>query len=139
MGFAGLSYVGVLIAAVVSFAFGAVWYGALAKPWMAALGTTKEAIDKGGGQTPVVLALTFGAELLMAYVLAGVIGHLGAERVTLMNGIVSGALVWLGFVLTTLTVNHRYGMQTWSLTVIDGGHWLGVLVIQGAIIGWWGI
>jgi hypothetical protein len=75
----------------------------------------------------------------MAYVLAGVIGHLGAERVTLMNGIVSGALVWLGFVLTTLTVNHRYGMQTWSLTVIDGGHWLGVLVIQGAIIGWWGV
>jgi hypothetical protein len=30
-------------------------------------------------------------------------------------------------------------MQKWSLTVIDGAHWLGVLVIQGAIIGWWGV
>jgi hypothetical protein len=139
MGFAGLNYWGVAIAAVVSFLFGAVWYGALSKPWMAALGTTPEAIQKGGGQTPFVLGLTFLAELLMAYVLAGVIGHLGAERVTLMNGVISGAMVWLGFVITTLVVNHRYGMQKWALTVIDGGHWLGVLVIQGAILGWWGV
>ena len=26
-----------------------------------------------------------------------------------------------------------------SLTLIDGGHWLGVLLIQGAILGWWGV
>jgi hypothetical protein len=26
-----------------------------------------------------------------------------------------------------------------ALTVIDGGHWLGVLLIQGAILGWWGV
>ena len=26
-----------------------------------------------------------------------------------------------------------------SLTFIDGGHWLGVLLIQGAILGWWGV
>lgn len=139
MGFAGLSYLGVAIAAFASFVFGAIWYGVLAKPWMAALGTTPEEIKKKGGQTPLVFALTLLAELLMAYVLAGIIGHLGAERVTLMNGVISGAMVWLGFVITTLVVNHRYGMQKWALTIIDGGHWLGVLVIQGAILGWWGV
>jgi hypothetical protein len=25
------------------------------------------------------------------------------------------------------------------LTLIDGGHWLAVLLIQGAIMGWWGV
>jgi len=25
------------------------------------------------------------------------------------------------------------------LTLIDGGHWLAVLLIQGGIMGWWGV
>jgi hypothetical protein len=30
-------------------------------------------------------------------------------------------------------------MKPWSLTIIDAGHYLVVLLAQGAIIGWWGI
>ena len=40
MDFAGINYIAILIAAVVSFIFGAVWYGTLGKPWMAAIGKT---------------------------------------------------------------------------------------------------
>ena len=42
----------------------------------------------------------------MAFMLAGVIGHLGA--VNLKNGVISGALIWLGFVITTMGVNHAF-------------------------------
>ena len=75
----------------------------------------------------------------MAFVLAGVIGHLGQGNVTLWNGIVSGAFVWLGFVITTLATNHGFQGQKLTLTAIDGGHWLGVLAIQGAVIGLMGV
>jgi hypothetical protein len=75
----------------------------------------------------------------MAWVLAGVIGHLGPGEVTLRNGIISAAFVWLGFVITTLTVNNAFQRARWALTLIDGGHWLGVLLLQGAVIGLMGV
>jgi hypothetical protein len=75
----------------------------------------------------------------MAWVLAGVIGHLGPGQATLWNGVVSGFFIWLGFVATTTAVNQRYEGFGWDLTLIDWGHWLGVLLIMGAIIGWFGV
>ena len=38
MPFGTLSFWPILLAAVVSFAFGALWYGTLSRPWMAAAG-----------------------------------------------------------------------------------------------------
>jgi hypothetical protein len=58
--------------------------------------------------------------------------------VTLANGVVSGFFVWLGFVVTSQVVNHGFSGQRLMLTVIDSGHWLAALVIQGAIIGLFG-
>ena len=75
----------------------------------------------------------------MAWVLAGTLGHLGPGQVTLKNGIISALFVWVGFVATTVAVNNAFGGRKPMLTVIDGIHWLGVLVIQGAIIGAMGV
>lgn len=138
MAFGGLNYWAVLLATVASFLFGGVWYGMLGKPWLAALGKTEDEIGRAGRSLSQLFSLTILAELVMAFVLAGFIGHLGVGQVTLRNGLVSGAFAWLGFVLTTLVVNHGYQGSKWGLTLVDGGHWLGVLLIQGAIIGWLG-
>ena len=48
---------------------------------------------------------------------------------------ITAAFMWLGFVITTLSVNNAFQGAKPALTVIDGGHWLGVLLLQGAIIG----
>ncbi len=124
--------------AAASFLFGAAWYGALARPWMAAVGKT-EAETKASGQSPALYLVAMVAQLVMAWVLAGMIGHLGPGRVTFLNGLISGAFAWLGFVATTLAVNHGFQGVRRSLTLIDGAHWLGVLLIQGAIIGAMGV
>ncbi len=58
---------------------------------------------------------------------------------TASNGIVTGFFIWLGFVATTLAVNHRYWGFGWGLTIIDAAHWLLVLVAMGAVIGWFGV
>jgi hypothetical protein len=42
--------------------------------------------------------------------------------------------VWLGFVATTQTINHRYSLKPWSLTIIDGAHWLGVLLVMSIVL-----
>lgn len=138
MEFAGTNYLAILVAAVAAFAFGSVYYMVLAKPWMSAVGKTEEQM-KADGMKPSVFIMTFIAQLVMAWVLSGVIGHLGTDQVTVMNGLISAAFIWLGFVATTLVVNHGFQGARRSLTIIDGGHWLGVLLIQGLVIGLFGV
>jgi hypothetical protein len=139
MQFAGMNYLAILAAAVAAWMFGAVYYGTVANAWVAALGRTmddfkaEQAAKTGklGAIGPYILS--FFAELLMAWVLAGVIAHLGP--VTVKNGVVSALFIWAGFVLTTMATNNAYTGRKPMLTVIDAAHWLGVLVIMGAIIG----
>jgi hypothetical protein len=139
MHFAGLSLFAIVLAAVISFMFGWLWYGILfPKQWMAAAGKTETDLKAQGGPTPTPFVISFVALLVMAWVLAGVIGHLGAGAITLRSGVIAGALMWLGFVATTLAVNHTFQGAKPILTLLDGGHWLGVLLLQGAVIGWLG-
>jgi hypothetical protein len=140
MHFAGLSLFAIVLAAVVSFMFGWLWYGILfPKQWMAAAGKTEADLKAQGGPTPTPFVISFVALLVMAWVLAGVIGHLGTGAITLRSGVIAGALMWLGFVATTLAVNHTFQDAKPILTLLDGGHWLGVLLLQGAVIGWLGV
>jgi hypothetical protein len=131
-----INYVAVLAAAVAGWVVGAVWYGVLGKAWMAALGWTETDIrgPDGKRQVPVgPMVLAFVAQLVMALMLAGLVGHMGGP--TLTNGVISGALVWLGFVITTIAVNNAFQKKKPMLTVIDGGHWLAVLLLQGVVLG----
>jgi hypothetical protein len=141
MTFAGLNYLAIVIAAVVAWLAGAVWYMSLGKIWTAAQGLTPEkmheARNRPGANLPFIYC--FVAELVMAWVLAGLMAHLGTGQVTLLNGIVSGAFCWLGFVITTIVVGNTFTMRDTRLIWIDGGHWLIVLVLMGAIIGLMGV
>lgn len=137
MNFAGVNYLAVVVAAVASFIFGSVYYMALGKSWMAALGKTEA--DMKANMSPVPFIVAAVAQLVMAFMLAGVIGHLGQGMVTAKNGLIAGFFIWLGFVATTLAVNHGFQGARRSLTLIDGGHWLGVLLIQGLVLGLMGI
>lgn len=137
MAFAGMNYLAILIAAVAAWITGAIWYGVLGKQWLAALGRTEEDIKMKRG-TPafyVPFVTAFIANLIMAWVLAGVTGHLGPGQVTIRNGIISALFIWLGFVVTTMAVNNAFGGRKLMLTVIDSGHWLAALIVAGAVIG----
>jgi len=139
MSFAGVNYLAIVVAAVVAWLAGAGWYTSLGKVWTAAIGMTPEQMQQAksrpGAHLPFLY--TFIAQLVMAWVLAGVLGHIGA--LTLRGGVISGAFCWLGFVITTLVVSYTFAMRNWRLLLIDGGYWLLVLVLMGGIIGAWGV
>ena len=141
MAFLTVNWLGVFVAAVVAFAFGALYYGLLGNAWIAAQGKTMDEFKaaNAGKSTAAKAApfvLSFVAEIIMGWALYGLLVHLGVF--TLRAGIVAGALCWFGFVLTTVTVNNAYSGRAARLTLIDAGHWLGVLVIIGAVVGWFG-
>lgn len=137
MQFAGINHLAVLIAAVAGFIFGGVWYGLLADRWLAAAGIDMEKIRAEKRSTAGPYVIAFIALLVMGYVLAGLLGHLG--EVTVTNGLVTGLLVWVGFIATSLAVNHSFQGASTEHTLIDAGHWLGVLLVQGLVIGWMGV
>lgn len=133
-----INYLAIFLAALAAFVFGAAWYGVLSKQWRAAAGfDPKDMMDANGkSKIPAVpMAISFVAELFMALVLSGVLAHVAKNGVTVRAGMMTGLICWLGFVITTLATNHAYGKARPSLTLIDGGHWLGVLLIQGAVLG----
>jgi hypothetical protein len=120
MAFAGLDYIAIAVAAIAG------WLLGIALHWPFTRNRPREI------QTFV---LAFTACLIMAWMLAGVLGHLGPGQVTLRNGVISAAFLWFGFVLTSTVVNNRLAGRTWGSTAIDAGHWLIVLLAMGAIIG----
>ena len=132
-----VNFIAILPATIVSMAIGAGWYGSLAKPWIEANGFSEEQVrEVNENSNPLIYVIAAICHLVMAYILAGVIFHAG--DMTLGNGLLTAFLIWIGFVVTTMTVNHRFQFKPWSLTVIDSGHYLLVLLAQGAIIGWFG-
>jgi hypothetical protein len=141
MSFAGINYWAVLVAAVAGWVLGAAWYMALAKPWMAAHGWKSEAdmLGPSGKTSPLPFIISFVAELIMAWVLAGVMFHVGKGAFTIKGGLISAFLVWLGFVLTTISVNYGFSKKPPALIAIDAGHWLAVLLLMGIILGAWGV
>lgn len=135
---AGVNYLAVIIAALAGFGVGAIWYSVLGGVWLRASGKSEDDFKRSTGAAkamPFIIAIV--ALLVMAMMLAGIMTHLGSF--TLRGGVIAGALIWLGFVITTLGVNHAFAGAKPMLTVIDGGHWLAVLLIQGAIIGGFGL
>src|SRR4029078_10850411 len=130
-----MNYLAIVIAAVDAWLFGAGWYMALGKPWMAAIGTTPdqmaEAKKRPGAWLPFVYA--FVAELLMAWILAGLLGHTGAR--TTRGALISAAFCWAGFVITTMVVNNGFAGRDARLLLIDGGHWFIGGLRRGAVIG----
>ena len=135
MTFAGINFLAVLIAAVVAWLASAGWYMSLGKIYQAAQGKTSEQckvdMQKPGAFLPFLYA--FIGNLVIAWMLAGVLGHLG--QVTLKNGVITGAFLWFGFILTTMVVNFCFSGRDKRLLLIDLGNWLIVLVMMGAIIG----
>ncbi len=138
MAFLSVNYLSIVIAAVAAWIFGAAYYTALSKPWLAAMGKTMEQCqaEQAGKQGIAKFApfiLVFVAELVIAYALYGLLLHMG--QYTVRAGIISAAICWFGFVLTTIAVNNAFSGRKAMLTVIDGGGWLGAFLIIGAIVG----
>ncbi|MEL6735988.1 MAG: DUF1761 domain-containing protein [Pseudomonadota bacterium] len=130
----GISPIGFILAIIASMVIGAVWYTVLSGPWIKANGFDESEIAKaqsGGGAS--IYGTAALSHAIMALVLSALLYQTQAN--SLAGGLTLAFLCWLGFVITTMSVNHRFQMKPWSLTIIDAGHFLLVLLAQGALLG----
>ena len=108
-----INYLAVVIAAIAGFLVGWGWYTIFGKVWQDALGKKKEDCKP----TPLPFVIAAIGCLLMAWMLAGLMGHLAD---------------------VTMRGNQAFHGTKPIVTVIDAAHWLVVLAVMGAIIGAFG-
>ncbi len=136
--FTGINYLAVIVAAVVAFGIGAVWYTLLfSRQWMAALGTTREEMQSRGG-SPLPFLIAIVGYLVMAWVTAVILESIWRGSADIGDGILAGFVLWLGFTLTTTAVNYAFPGRKPALTAIDAGGWLMIAIAMGAIIALFG-
>jgi hypothetical protein len=130
-----LNYLAVLVGAIVSLVIGAVWFmpALFGNAWMAAVGKTKEQVDRDFSPAKIVWALILG--FIISYTLARIIVWTGMNSVG--GGIRIGLLTSIGLVSTTIAVNHVFESRPARLTFIYGLHHLVEFVAIGALLGAW--
>jgi hypothetical protein len=125
-----VNYTAVIVAAVVSYIVGALWYSPIlfGKLWMKLSGFTKKNAEKAKkkGMTKNYI-VAFIAALITAYVLAWFIGAVGGPYGTAF-------WIWLGFIVTTLINNVLWKGESVQLFFLNIAHYLVSLLIMAAVI-----
>lgn len=129
-----IHWLAVIAAGVAGFMVGGVWYSALfGKIWMAARGVTPESMKDNKGNVGVMFGITLLLDLVMAFVLDHVYGTYGGAADMSGALMIAGGIA-IGFVIPAMIVNYLYQQAKRNLFLIDGGHWLAVFLVMGAVI-----
>jgi hypothetical protein len=128
-----MEFINVIAAALGAYAFSAIWYTAMSKPWMAAAGIPMDANGKAmGNGSPMPFVIAFVAMLLVAGMMRHVFQISGI--VTLGGGLVAGFGVGAFFITPWVAMNYAFGMRKSSLTVIDSVNAVVGCSIMGVIL-----
>jgi hypothetical protein len=114
---------------------GAAWYSPVtfAKPWMAMLKLERDPSRRGSIFFAMFASLV--GDLLVAFVLAHVIGWSGAN--TVGWGAFVGFIAWLGFFAAPNFPQGIYERRPFGVFLINNCYWLvGLLVVGGLLAVW---
>ena len=130
-----LNWVAILVAAIASFLFEALWYSVFMNEWLSGIGRTREWLMSSGMSPALQYAVAILCAVIMATVLSICIQVSGEHNAR--RGILAGALVWIGFVATTWATEYIFEVRTLKIYAVNAGFWLFDLILIGAIVGAW--
>ena len=79
------------------------------------------------------------AEFWLAAILAGALILAPPQADPWVMAIASAVVIWIGFVVPILAVTHVFRELPASAIVLDGSHWLVVMVVQAAVLHGFGL
>lgn len=130
--FVNLNWWAVLVATVLGFLLGGLWYGPLfGKAWLKAVGKTEDELGKPG----VAMGLSFIAQVVSAVGLACLVQALNLNG--LGDGIMIGALIGVAFIATAMGSDMAFSGAKPSLWMIQSGYRICYMVIMGVVLAGW--
>ncbi len=133
-----VNYLAIILAAVANMVIGFLWYSEmlLGKPWMKAMGYTKEALKAEQKKMGKFYGLSFVVAIITAFVLSHVMTM--SENFfhydMLSTGLISAFWMWLGFVMPVQLTGEIFGSKNWKLFGINTGYQLVALLAMGVVI-----
>ena len=121
----------VLVAAVVQFLIGWIWYGVVFKKRYAAL--TGNAGAMGSGRTAFAMICSFVGHVILCFVLANLL----VGRVDFVSGAALAIVCWLGFMAPPLFSQHIYENRPVNLFAINAGYWVVAMAVAGGVLAVW--
>lgn len=123
----------VLVAALLSFVLGGLWYSPVlfGKVWMRETGITEE--SQKHRAMAKVFALAFIASLIIAFNLAMFLG----PAASLASGAFYGFLAGFGWVAMAFAINDLFEGRSLKLYLINAGYHAITFTVMGAVIGVW--
>jgi hypothetical protein len=132
-----INYPAVLVAAVVHFIIGGLWYGVLfGNKFIELIDWTPAQLQQIQNQNHVKeYLLAFLCSLVLVYILAHFVQYTKARTFT--DGIQTGFWLWLGFVATTQLATVIFEQRRLGLYLLNVGYQLVACLICGAILAVW--
>jgi|SRR5580704_3856732 len=130
-----VNWAAIVLAGVVDWLLGAVWFTAFAKQWRAGLRMAPEELQaymSHPNYWPYLIALL--CSILMAYAIARLVGH--SQTHGLFRGITVGILVGLAAAVAMIT-EMVFEIRAGSFILISAAYPLLGCVLMGIIIGVW--
>jgi hypothetical protein len=132
-----VNYLAVLVAAVVVFVLGWLWYSPLLfyKPWMRLRGLDPDAAMAGAKMPGGKLVIELVRCIILAYIIAHFVALLGIT--SWMGAAHFGLLAWVGFPVILLTGSVLWDNIPWKVAAIHAGDWLVKLLVIPIIVSVW--
>jgi len=131
----GVSLVGVLMAAVVTFLIGMIWYSPIlfATPWVRLNGYTPEKLAELKRKAPRAYGISFLAYLVLGVGIAAVVRFDSPQ-----GGMWTGMQVWTFLVMPVSLTALVFSDKRLGAWLIDAGYQLVYFAAMGAILSRWG-
>ncbi len=135
MQFGHVNFLSVLVAALVYFALGAIWYSRalFANPWKRHIGKTEEQLKENFSS--LAFLWSFIWSFVAAYGIARIL--IWANGTTAGAGFLVGLLVAVCFIIAPMTINNLFEQRSKTLLAINAAYHSVALILAGIIIGAW--
>jgi hypothetical protein len=132
MGITELSWLTILVAAIMGFVVGGIWYGPImGRRWLVAVGLTEA--DVQNGSMPMIYGFAFVLSLIASAMLAWLLSAFANlevfEKILVALGIAAG------FIVPAIGTNYLFSQKSRGLFLIDATYWLLFYLAMGTVHG----
>lgn len=132
-----INYLAVLVAALVHFVIGGLWYGLIfGNKFIQLMGWSPEKLQQVANQSHGKdYLIAFLSSLVLVYILAHFVQYTKARKIS--DGMQTAFWLWLGFVATTQLASVTFEERNAGLYLLNIGYQFVACLICGAILAVW--
>ena len=125
----------VLVAALLHWLFGALWFTVFKQQWLIGVGRTAEQLAALGQPAWLPHVVTLFANFALAYVLGWLIPLTGKQ--TVVHGVQVAAILWVCVVASVFASVYVFEARSLQIFAINTGYPLVGMLLMGIVLGAW--